>query len=209
MAGEPGPVFIEIPVELQLFQGKVDKMPLYNTSERPLHFISDDIPQAIKMLKEAKNPGIYVGWGAVDAVPYTMRIAERLNAPVCTTLQGKSSFPSSHSLHTGFGFGPNAVPASQKAFKNIDLMLAVGVRFSEIGTGSYGATVPENLIHVDINPQVFNKNYPAAIAIQGDATKVLREISEKLEESTAHVEPNVRLQDLIRKEVWSYLHERN
>ena len=80
----------------------------------------NQITKAVELLIQAKNPGIYVGWGAVDAIKYTMSIAEQLSAPVCTTLQGKSAFPESHPLHTGFGFGANAVPASQKAFKRVD-----------------------------------------------------------------------------------------
>ena len=66
-------------------------------------------------------------------------IAEHLGAPVATTLQGLAAFPADHPLHTGMGFGPSAVPAAQNAFKNCDAMLAVGTRFAEISTGSFGA----------------------------------------------------------------------
>ena len=70
-------------------------------------------------------------------------------------------------------FGPSAVPAAENAFKNCDCMLAVGTRFGEIATGSFGVNVPENLIHVDINPRVFHANYPAKVALEGDAFQVL------------------------------------
>jgi len=53
-------------------------------------------------------------------------------------------------------------------------MLAVGTRFGEIATGSYGWTPPASLIHVDINPAVFSANYPAAFALEGDAQAVLK-----------------------------------
>jgi acetolactate synthase-1/2/3 large subunit len=65
------------------------------------------------------------------------------------------------------------VPAARNAFADCDCLLAVGTRFAEIATGSFGVTVPPNLIHVDINPQVFNANYPAAVTLEGDAAAVL------------------------------------
>src|SRR5699024_12345821 len=71
------------------------------------------------------------------------------------------------------GVGAYAVPASEKAFAQCDVMLAIGARFGEIPTGSFSMKVPENLIHVDINPAVFNTNYPAKVAIEGDAEKVV------------------------------------
>jgi acetolactate synthase-1/2/3 large subunit len=131
-------------------------------------------------MSKAVHPGIYVGWGAANATKELIKIAEYYNAPVATTLQGKASFPESHPLHVGFGFGPNSVPAAQKAFKNCDVMLAVGVRFSEIATGSFGVNVPENLIHIDINPKVFNKNYKAKIGIEGDAKETLKLLIEAI-----------------------------
>lgn len=180
ISGEPGPVFIEIPIELQMFKGEVDKMEAYTQQFRNPTIDGDKIKEAAKILAQAKNPGIYVGWGAAGATEYTVRIAEFLGAPVATTLQGKSSFPASNPLHTGFGFGPNSVPASQKAFKKCDAMLAVGVRFSEIGTGSFGVKVPENLVHIDINPTVFDKNYPTKVAIDGDASDALSLLEQEL-----------------------------
>jgi acetolactate synthase-1/2/3 large subunit len=57
------------------------------------------------------------------------------------------------------GFGPSSVPAAQNAFKECDVMLAVGTRFAEICTGSYGAVPPEKLIHIDINPGAIGANH--------------------------------------------------
>ena len=61
----------------------------------------------------------------------------------------------------------------ENAFRDCDALLAVGTRFAEIPTGSYGWTPPRDLVHVDINPRVFNANYPAAIALEGDARALL------------------------------------
>lgn len=175
--GEPGPVFVEIPVNLQLDKGEVDDLPVYQPAVKTLQQdISKDIEQAVELLINAKNPGIFVGWGAVDAADYTAQIADLLGAPVSTTLQGLSAFSAQHPLHTGMSFGPAAVPAATNAFKNCDCLLAVGTRFAEIATGSFGVTVPENLIHIDINKKVFSANYPAKVAIEGDATLVLAQL---------------------------------
>jgi acetolactate synthase I/II/III large subunit len=181
VSGEPGPVFVELPVELQLFKGEVPALPEYKNTLALPGFDSSAIQQAVDILIQAEKPGIYVGWGAVDASEETIRLAERLPAPVATTLQGLSAFPGNHPLHTGVGFGPSSLPSAQKAFAGCDALLAVGVRFSELATGSYGVKVPENLIHVDINPEVFNKNYPAKLSVEGDAREVLAAINRELE----------------------------
>ena len=179
---EPGPVFIEIPVNLQLFQGEVKELPNFNQTvlEKPA-INEQQIKEAVDILLAAKNPGGYVGWGAMNAFEYTVKIAEKLIAPVSTTLQGKSAFPNHHPLSTGVSFGPTGKPASQNAFNKCDAMLAVGVRFSEIGTGSYGIKDPQNLIHIDINENVFDKNYKTKLAIHADATDALKAIYEEIE----------------------------
>ena len=207
-SGEPGPVFIEIPMELQMFKGDVDQLLTYTKSYQNPTLDQQKIKATAKLLLQAKKPGIYVGWGAAEATNYTEKISNLLGAPVATTLQGKASFPASHPLHTGFGFGPNSVPAAQKAFKNCDTMLAVGVRFSEIATGSFGVTVPENLIHIDINSDVFDKNYPSKISIQADATEALKLLAEELENLTNNKTKNSSaLAKLIKEEKEKYFNE--
>ncbi|WP_163830917.1 thiamine pyrophosphate-binding protein [Spartinivicinus ruber] len=184
IAGEPGPVFIEVPVDIQLETGVVDSIPIYKP-QAPVELSSEviqTIKSAAEILVEAKQPAIFVGWGAVDTGTIVQTIAEHLSAPVATTLQGLSSFPANHPLHVGMGFGPAAVPAAEEAFKQCDCLLAVGTRFAEIATGSYGLPVPDKLIHVDINPQVFNKNYQATVAIEGDAQQVLPELLAELQQ---------------------------
>jgi len=205
-SGEPGPVFIEIPMEFQMFKGEVDCLPPYTKTYKNQTIDLKKIKEAATLLSESKHPGVYVGWGAADATEYLLKIVDMLEAPVATTLQGKASFPASNPLHTGFGFGPNAVPAAQKAFKNCDAMLAVGVRFSEIATGSYGVTVPENLIHIDINPNVFDKNYPTKISIEGDALESLILLTEELEKIVKKKKSSA-LADLIKTEKIKYFNE--
>lgn len=172
--GEPGPVFIEIPVNLQLMPGDAGEIPRFVPSAAPGHRADTaDIASAAELLRSAEHPGIFCGWGAVDAGEELRQVAELLGAPVATTLQGLSAFPANHPLHAGFALGPAAAPASENAFRGCDCLLAVGTRFAEIPTGSYGFEPPANLIHVDINPRVFGANYPPAVALEGDARSVL------------------------------------
>lgn len=179
-SGEPGPVFVEIPVELQLFKGEFPELQQYQPPAARPNPQDAQIRQAVEMLLAAEKPCIYVGWGAVDAADETAKLADTLVAPVSTTLQGKSALPANHPFHTGVGFGPTGLPAAQKTFNGCDCLITVGARFGEIATGSYGITVPENLIHIDINPEVFNKNYTAKLAIEGDATDVLKAINDAI-----------------------------
>ncbi len=173
-SGEPGPVFVEIPVNLQLMPGDAGDRPEFTPAPAAGHSAAPtDIARAAELLRAAKHPGIFCGWGAVDATAELIAIAELLGAPVATTLQGLSSFPGNHRLHAGFALGPAAVPAAENAFARCDCLLAVGTRFAEIPTGSYGYEPPANLIHVDINPRVFGANYPPAVALEGDARAVL------------------------------------
>lgn len=171
--GEPGPVFIELPYNISNFLGDVESMPAYPGPAPTPQVDRSLISQAAKALVEARHPGFFLGWGAVGAQSELIQLAELLNAPVATTLQGLSAFPGNHPLHTGMGIGAYAVPAAENAFAGCDCLLAVGTRFAEIPTGSFSMVVPDNLIHIDINPQVFNANYPARLAIEGDAAEIL------------------------------------
>lgn len=181
--GEPGPVFIELPVNLQLFTGEIKELPVYMPSQSRDELDQSLVDQAVELLKNARNPMLFVGWGAVDAVEQTTELAELLVAPVSTTLQGKSSFPNNHPLYTSVGLGASSKPSAQWALEKHDVLLAVGTRFGEIATGSYGLEPPKNLIHIDINPEVFDKNFPSKIAIQADAKEALKALISGLKES--------------------------
>lgn len=205
VSGEPGPVFIEVPAEIQLFKGEIDDLPVFSHETRGAYIEEDKIKAAAEILAKAQKPGMFIGWGCRDATDQCIRLAEMLECPVSTTLQGLSVFPASHPLHTGMGFGPSSVPCAENAFKGCDCLLAVGTRFAEIPTGSYGMRIPENLIHVDINPEVFDKNYQAKIAIEGDAGSVIEKLIEALKESNLkHQSLNSRLRSEIAKDKADY-----
>ena len=206
--GEPGPVFIEVPVNLQLFPGEVSEpQPFVVAGKENFKLDHEAIQQAAQQLYKAANPGMFLGWGAIAASKEATEIAEFLNAPASTTLQGLSAFPADHPLHTGMSFGKASVPASENAFMNCDCMLAVATRFSGIATGSYGVTPPDNLIHIDINPDVFNANYPAAITIEGDAKAVLTELLNSLHTLGEPKPDNNGLKTAIKNDKDAYYEE--
>lgn len=171
--GEPGPVFVELPYNIGNFLGEVEEMPAFVAEPSSPPLDPALLRQAARLLVDARKPGLFLGWGAMGAQAELIQLAERLAAPVCTTLQGLSAFPATHPLHVGMGFGDYAVPAAANAFADCDCLLAVGTRFAEIPTGSYSMPVPAKLIHLDINPQVFGANYPARVALAGAAEQLI------------------------------------
>jgi len=181
-AGEPGPVFVELPINLQLFAGTVNELPTFQKNSSATAPDKDKIKAAVRLIKNASKPMMFVGWGAVDASAQSVELAEMLGAPVSTTLQGKSAFPNSHPLYTSVGLGASSKPSAQWALEEHDLLLAVGTRFGEIATGSYGLEPPKNLIHIDINPEVFDKNFKTSLAIEADAKDALTALIDALNE---------------------------
>jgi len=179
-SGEPGPVYIELPANLQLLAGTVSALPAF---ERPTGRPAVDrgaVDAAAALLAQAEKPGLFVGWGARHVRDDLIAIAEHLGAPVATTLQGLGVFPGDHPLHAGMTFGRSAVPASENAFRDCDVMLAIGTRFAEIATGSYGAVPPANLVHIDINPDAIGANYKATVGIAADARDAVPALLESL-----------------------------
>lgn len=171
--GEPGPVFVELPYNIGNFLGEVEEMPAFVAEPSSPPLDPALLRQAARLLVDARQPGLFLGWGAMGAQAELIQLAELLAAPVCTTLQGLSAFPATHPLHVGMGFGDYAVPAAANAFADCDCLLAVGTRFAEIPTGSYSMPVPAKLIHLDINPQVFDANYPTRVALAGAAEQLI------------------------------------
>lgn len=209
-SGEPGPVFVEIPINLQSCTEETGELSTFKTSLKKAekNTINDKaLTEAANMLLGAKHPCIFVGWGAKNASRQLQSLASLLSAPVATTLQGLSVFPSSHPLHTGMGFGPCSVPAAQNAFEQCDCLLAVATRFSETSTGNFGIQPPENLIHMDINPEVFDANYPTTISLEGDATVLIDALLEKITALQPIPQNNEILTKQIAADKHSYMSE--
>ena len=166
-----GPVFVEVPAEHYIFRHDVD-LDAYREdvgqASRPVQRAAD-LDQARGLLAACRRPLLYLGLGAAGAGADLVALAERLEAPVATTFEGKGIFPESHPLWLWCGFGAAAPPFVQKIAAGCDLTLAIGCRFSEVGTGSYGLEIPGKLVHVDIDPSVLDKNYRADLPVVADA----------------------------------------
>ena len=183
--GAPGPVFVEIPANLYLFRHEVslpDPDPDFAPDSRPHPPTLDplDLDRAADLLRRAKRPLLYLGLGAAGAGHDLVRLAERLNAPVATTFQGKGVFPESHPLFLWPGFGDAAPPFARDVAATCDATLAIGCKFGEVATGSYGIRPPRPLIHVDIDPTVLGRNFETDLPIAADAGTFVRKLLERL-----------------------------
>ncbi len=179
-AAPAGPVIVEVPVDLYLFrhEARLDAPPdLFpaTTSVRP-----EELERAVAMLNVSPRPLLYLGLGAAGAGVDLVALAERLEAPVATTFQGKGVFPENHPLWLWCGFGTAAPSFVRKTAESCDMTLAIGCRFAEVGTGSYGLQPPGKMIHVDVDAGVLGRNYPAAVPIISDAGRFVSALLPRL-----------------------------
>ena len=173
-AGAPGPVMVEIPVNLYLHQHDLDPEHFQAPARAALPSGAEAVSAVAALLNDpGARPLLYAGLGAAGAASELLMLAERLDAPVATTFQGKGVFPESHPLFLWNGFGAAAPPFVREVAGGRRVTLAVGCRFSEVGTGSYGLEPPGPLIHVDIDPHVPGRNYPVERAVTADAAAFL------------------------------------
>src|SRR5262249_54706859 len=155
--GAPGPVMVEVPVNLYLHQYEVREGGFQAPPRSAIPTGADALAAVAALLNDAAaRPFLYVGLGAARAAAELLLLAERL-AP---TFEGRGVFPESHPLFLWNGLGAGAPPFARAVAGGRRVTLAVGCRFSEVGTGSYGLEPPGPLIHVDIDPGVPGRNYP-------------------------------------------------
>jgi acetolactate synthase-1/2/3 large subunit len=172
--GRPGPVFVEIPANLYFFKHEVALAQAPVASGAKID--GDALTRAAAILGKAKRPLLYAGAGAMGAGADLVALAEKLEAPVASTFQGKGVFPESHPLFLWPGYGASAPAFAREVVSKCDATLAIGVSFGEVGTGSYGAPPPLPLIHVDIDPHTPGRNYETEVAIVGDGGEVVRQL---------------------------------
>jgi acetolactate synthase-1/2/3 large subunit len=183
--GRPGPVHVDVPYDLWIRKADVDVpepaersgMLAWRTPGSP-----EAVERALDLLLAAKRPLVLAGGGVIssEAGAELKGFAEHVNVPVYTSFMGKGALPASHPLHLGIAGCWGEYPATEAA-RNADVILAIGVRFSDIHCSSWvpGYTYnipPTKLIHVDIDPQEIGRNYPTELGIVGDAREVLRQL---------------------------------
>nr|WP_010396019.1 sulfoacetaldehyde acetyltransferase [Paracoccus sp. TRP] len=143
------------------------------------------VAEAAQLLSGARFPVILSGAGVVlsGAIPDLVRLAERLDAPVCSNYQHNDSFPGSHPLAMG-PLGYNGSKAAMETIARADVVLALGTRLNPFSTlPGYGIDYwPKGarVIQVDINADRIGLTRPVSVGIQGDAAKVARGILDRL-----------------------------
>jgi acetolactate synthase-1/2/3 large subunit len=166
-AGEPGPVGVVIPYNLFIEACHVNSGPL-----SPLAVPCDDeaVRTALAMLANRRHKvGIYAGLGCMDYSASLVQLAEVLQAPVATSMCGKGAMPENHPLSVGWGYGPQGTKTAEHIFQHVDLVLAIGVKFSEVSTGFYSLPTNKTLVHVDINRDNLGAAMRASHCVHSDA----------------------------------------
>lgn len=149
---------------------------------------AEAVAEAAKLLSEAKNPVILNGAGVVigGAIPASMALAERLDAPVCCGYQHNDAFPGSHPLFAG-PLGYNGSKAGMELISQADVVLCLGTRLNPFSTlPGYGIDywpTGAKIIQVDINPDRIGLTKPVTVGIVGDARKVAEGLLEQLSDS--------------------------
>jgi thiamine pyrophosphate-dependent acetolactate synthase large subunit-like protein len=176
--GRPGPVLVEIPWDTCKEEADISGyVPSYKTKFAPEN---DAVKAAAKALAEADKPVIYAGQGINYAKAWDelKEIAELINAPVTTSLEGKSTFNETHPL--SIGSGGHATPKAVYHFINeADLIFGIGCSFAFT---AFGTRMPENkkVIHATLDPMDLNKDVPAELGLIGDAKLTLRALIDEL-----------------------------
>jgi acetolactate synthase I/II/III large subunit len=170
--GRPRPTLVEVPPDVLATVADVT-LPM---PERypPLSPDQADILRAAELLATAQKPLIWAGGGAVlgDAAAELQALAEALGAPVATTPEGKGAIAEDHPLALGVGYYGHGAPSL--AAPRADVILAVGTRLTGQMRSPTAPRPPQRLIHLDVDPAVIGKNYPADVALVGDAKPGLR-----------------------------------
>lgn len=165
--GPPGPVAVVVPYDLLSEPWDFDApVPL----EVPRPWDEAAYRKAFDVLRQpGRRVGIYAGLGAADFSRELTAAAELLQAPVATSVSGKGVIPDDHPLAVGWGYGGFGTRAAEHAFRQVDTVLAIGVRYSEVSTANYAVPTHDQLIHVDADPNVLGRNVPATVKVHADA----------------------------------------
>jgi len=183
--GRPGPVLIDIPVDITTNlideNFKVDiNLPGYKPT---LKGNLKQVRMAVKKIAESRKPVIFAGGGVISsgASDILRKFVKVVKIPVITSLLGMGSFPETDQLSLSMA-GMHGTKYANLAFTEADLIIAVGVRFDDRVTGKLSEFAPEaDVIHIDIDPAEIGKNIKVLIPIVGDAKIVLTDLKSEYE----------------------------
>ncbi|MAG36044.1 MAG: hypothetical protein CL878_07360 [Dehalococcoidia bacterium] len=180
--GRPGPVLLETPTDVmqeEFGAPPSDYQPVRGTRSAA---DPDDVAAAVEALLAADKPVLHVGQGVLWARAWDelREFAELVQAPVATTLAGKSAFPEDHPLAAGMLANTSAEPASQ-LLNEADLVFGIGASFSK---APLSTPIPAGkvLVQQTIDPADLNREYTVDHTLLGDAKLVLRQLSAAVKE---------------------------
>ena len=182
--GRPGPVMVEIPADVAV--AEVGDLALAYKAVKATQPAGNprDIQAAARVLVQAKRPVIHAGQGVLyaEASEELLELAELLQAPVMTTLEGKSAFPEDHPLALGTGGGGVMSGPVHHFLPLADVLFGVGCSFTKHGMAT-GIPAGKTIIHATNDERDLNKNYQADYPILGDAKLVLRQLVDAVKDA--------------------------
>lgn len=188
--GRPGPVLIDLPLDVQNAEIAYDAASDVSLSIAKAGPTKNQVSRILDMLLEAEKPVMLLGGGVIlaDACDAFIKVAEALQIPVVTTYMGKSGIPWNHPLMAGHvGIQCNTRSGNQ-AFLDSSLVFAVGARFNDRHTGAIDVYTGERkFIHVDVDPAQIGKNFTVDLGVCADAGLTLNALLEEIE--TRNIRP--------------------
>ena len=203
-SGRHGPVLIDIPKDITAEKYNYITMEPKNRKKSLQHININSLERFAQLINESENPFIYAGGGILssNAEKEVLVLAEKINAPVATSLMGIGSIPNDHRLYTGM-IGMHGTKASNLLATSCDLIIALGARFSDRVISHKNHIKNAKIIQIDIDPTEINKNVKVDSYIVGDIKEVLKKlfpmINEK--ENIAWINKMNELKALNNKEV--------
>ena len=180
--GRPGPVLLDVPKDVTA--QKCEYTPV--RQEKPARILKDpdeaDLNSAVRMISEAKRPFVFVGGGVAisDASRELKAFVEKIQSPVCDSLMGKGAFDGTDEKYTGM-LGMHGTKASNLGVSECDLLIAIGVRFSDRVTGNASKFAKQaKILQIDIDPAEINKNILVDVSVIGDVKDVLEKLNSRL-----------------------------
>ncbi len=187
--GRPGPVLVDIPKDVTAATTEFEFQQIPPVARKIDKMAEADLEQAAAMIREAKKPYIFVGGGAVisGASEELAKFADLVDAPVCDSLMGKGAFDGTNDRYSGM-LGMHGTKASNYGVSECDLLIAVGVRFSDrvIGDAKRFASNAK-ILQFDVDPAEINKNIQTDASVIGDIKEILKRVNHLLEQQ-AHTE---------------------
>jgi acetolactate synthase-1/2/3 large subunit len=174
--GRPGPVLVEIPADVAIEEIKETDLNYSPIKRAASGANARDVAEAARVLLQAKCPVIIAGQGVLyaEASDELIKLAELLQAPVTTPLEGKSAFPENHPLSLGTGAGVMPLPVHE-FLKQADVILAIGASLTKQGIVAAPIPAGKTIIHATNDERDVNKHYFADYPILGDAKEVLKQ----------------------------------